>query len=154
MKTKIIIFSLLIILSTALCQAKLINLTTATLIIPTLYLGSKMYQSEGNFRKMERLIRQDKDNACQYLIHALDKDNQFTICKNIIHLLEQAQSSKEQQIADKIADKVEACKDTAIDLQQKVQDTIADGFKAATDKSNEIYQAGKEEIHRLTKPKK
>ncbi len=102
MKTKRIL-SLLLLFSTFSCQAMILKKLIVTTLIPSSsYLSYKLYQADGDFNKMQRFIRQDKNTVCTQSITHLQttckSDN--LICQETIRCFENARSPLTQIVTD------------------------------------------------------
>ena len=112
MKIKNLFFTALFAFSAVTCQAGILSLTSVTIAVPTIYVGAKMYQADGDLTKTKRLIRQDKDVVCKSTIDAINKNCTNDFCKEIVKLLEQAKSTPTQIAEDKVQEAIEAAKET------------------------------------------
>lgn len=95
------------------CQSRSISnhaIIAACVVIPTTYVGSKIYQSI-DWTKTERLLRQDKDKLCICLIQLLEKHgNENKTCRSIIKEVKKLQSTPAQQLQDAAQESLDKAK--------------------------------------------
>ncbi len=103
MKIKNILLPIMFLSSAFSCQAMILKaLVTTTLVPPASYIMYQIYQSDGNFNKMQRLIRQDKNAICTNCITHLQKEckSDDGMCQETIRCFENTRSPLTQIIAD------------------------------------------------------
>jgi len=150
MKTKQIILAILLSLNAVSCQAGIIKL--ASIIIPTAYITTRYNQSNNDYSKMKRLIRKDKDYACDYTINILKQQCNNDLCKDIIKILEEAKSSVSQQLEDSVQENIEIGKST--ETYKSTEKLIEKCYQTIKNQLDENSKKVNDKIDEITKDKK
>jgi hypothetical protein len=148
MKTVHFFAAILLICNVIPQETNTISKNTIMVVVPALYVGSKLIQSNVDTAKAQRLTRKDRDAACNYMIRTINKNCDHAICKEMTSILKQIQSTPSQQAHDTIQDALQMARET--EAGKEIEKAINEYQKT----TENLHEAIIDQIKKNNKPKK